>query len=86
MYDIHPFNCPFMGEPWKELKVSKAYKDIMPSCHWRVQELINASIIAGLSIREIAELFYRNKALFTNSTEGKYKIFIRVNCIIYKHI
>lgn len=56
MYDIHPFNRPFTGEPWKEPKVSKAYKDTMPSCHWRVQDLINANISAGLTIREMAEV------------------------------
>lgn len=56
MYDIHPFNRPFTGEPWKEPKVSKAYKDTMPSCHWRVQDLINASISAGLVVKELAEL------------------------------
>ncbi len=56
MYDIHPFQRPFTGEPWKEPKVSKAYKDTMPSCHWRVQDLVNANISAGLSIKEVAEL------------------------------
>ena len=56
MYDIHPFNRPFTGEPWKEPKICKAYKDTIPSCHWRVQDLINASISAGLSIKEMAEL------------------------------
>lgn len=56
MYDIHPFNRPFTGEPWKEPQISKAYKDTMPSCHWRVQDLVNANISAGLSIREMAEL------------------------------
>ena len=55
MFDIHPFNRPFSGEPWKEPKVIKSYKDTMPSCHWRVQDLINANISAGLSIREMEE-------------------------------
>ena len=56
MYDIHPFNRPFTGEPWREPKVIKAYKDVMPSCHWRVQDLVNANIFAGLTIKEMAEL------------------------------
>lgn len=56
MYDIHPFNRPFTGVPWKEPKVSKAYKDTMLSCHWRVQDLINANIAADLSTKEMAEL------------------------------
>ena len=56
MYDIHPFNRPFTGEPWKEPKIIKSYNDTMPSCHWRVQDLINANISAGLSISEMSEL------------------------------
>lgn len=56
MYDIHPFQRPFTGEPWKEPKVSKAYRDTMPSCHWRVQDLVNANLSAGLALKEMAEL------------------------------
>lgn len=56
MYDIHPFNRPFTGEPWKEPKISKSYNDTMPSCHWRVQDLINANVFAELSIKETAEM------------------------------
>lgn len=56
MYDVHPFQRPFTGEPWKEPKICKAYKDTMPACHWRVQDLINANISGGLSIKEMAEL------------------------------
>lgn len=56
MYDVHPFHRPFTGEPWKEPRIIKAYSDTMPSCHWRVQDLVNANISAGLSIREMAEL------------------------------
>ena len=71
MYDIHPFNRPFTGEPWKEPKVSKAYKDTMPSCHWRVQDLINASISAGLSIKEMAELESVNASFWYTYDELK---------------
>ena len=56
MYDIHPFNRPFTGDPWVEPKIRKEYKETMPSCHWRVQDLVNANTSAGLSIREMAEL------------------------------
>ena len=56
MYDIHPFNRPFTGEPWKEPKIIKSYDDTMPSCHWRVQDLVNANVYAHLSINEMAEL------------------------------
>lgn len=56
MYDIHPFNRPFTGEPWKEPKIIKPYEQTMPDCHWRVQDLVNAMICAKLSIKEMEEL------------------------------
>lgn len=56
MYDIHPFTRPFSCEPWKEPQITKAYADVLPSCHWRVQDLINATAAAGLSVEEMAEL------------------------------
>ena len=56
MYDIHPFNRPFSGEPWKEPKIIKPYGETMPHCHWRVQDLVNAMTRAQLSIKEMEEL------------------------------
>lgn len=56
MYDIHPFNRPFSGEPWKEPKILKPYGETMPHCHWRVQDLVNAMTRAQLSIKEMEEL------------------------------
>ncbi|MCH5270322.1 MAG: class I SAM-dependent methyltransferase [Lachnospiraceae bacterium] len=56
MYDIHPFNRPFLGEPWQEPKIIKSYEETMPHCHWRVQDLVNAMIWAQLSIKEMEEL------------------------------
>lgn len=56
MYDVHPFNRPFTGEPWKEPRIVKAYSDTLPSCHWRVQDLVNANLSAGLALKEMAEL------------------------------
>lgn len=56
MFDIHPFNRPFTGDPWKEPKIVKSYEDTMPHCHWRAQDLINAMIWARLSIEEMEEL------------------------------
>jgi len=56
MFDIHPFNRPFTGEPWKEPKIIKPYEQIMPHCHWRVQDLVNAMIRARLSIKKMEEL------------------------------
>lgn len=56
MFDVHPFNRPFTGEPWKEPKIIKSYEETMPHCHWRVQDLVNAMIWARLSIIEMEEL------------------------------
>lgn len=56
MFDMHPFQRPFTGEAWKEVKILKSYHDTLPSCHWRVQDLINAKIKSGLTIKEMAEL------------------------------
>ena len=56
MYDIHPFNRPFSGEPWKEPKIVKPYAETLPHLHWRVQDLVNAMAEASLSVKEMAEL------------------------------
>lgn len=56
MYDMHPFNRPFSGEAWKEPHLVKSYKDVFPDLHWRIQDIINSQIKAGLSICELAEL------------------------------
>lgn len=56
MYDVHPFHRPFTGEAWKSPQIVKAYCDVMPSCHWRVQDIVNATISAGLTITEMAEM------------------------------
>ncbi len=56
MYDIHPFQRPFLGEPWKQPEIRKSYHDTFPSCHWRIQDLINANSFSNLSIKEMEEL------------------------------
>lgn len=55
MYDIHPFNRPFVGDVG-EPKVKKSYNDIAPYLHWRVQDLINATAQSRLIIKEMAEM------------------------------
>jgi len=56
MYDVHPFGRPFTGEAWKQPQIVKSYGDVFPFCHWRVQDLINSMVLAGMDIKEIAEL------------------------------
>ena len=56
MYDMHPFNRPFSGEAWKPPLIIKSYHDVFPDLHWRLQDIVNSQIRAGLSICELAEL------------------------------
>lgn len=56
MYDMHPFNRPFSGEAWKAPVIVKSYHDVFPDLHWRMQDIINSQIKAGLCICELAEL------------------------------
>ncbi|MBQ5316456.1 MAG: class I SAM-dependent methyltransferase [Oscillospiraceae bacterium] len=56
VYDMHPFNRPFAGEAWKAPEIRKSYYDVFPDLHWRVQDVINSIISAGLAISEMAEL------------------------------
>ena len=71
MFDIHPFNRPFTGEPWKEPKIRKPYKEIMPHCHWRVQDLANAMTGAKLCIKEMAELQAVNVGTQSNGSVAR---------------
>ena len=71
MFDIHPFNRPFTGEPWKEPKIVKPYEKIMPYCHWRVQDFINAMTEAKLSIKEMQELQAVNASFWFSYEELK---------------
>ena len=56
MYDMHPFTRPFTMEAWKEPVVRKSYHDVFPDQHWRVQDIVNANVSAGLNITEMAEI------------------------------
>jgi len=56
MYDIHPFTRPFTMEAWKTPEIRKSYDDVFPDLHWRVQDIVNALVRAGLRILEMAEI------------------------------
>lgn len=56
LYDMHPFNRPFSGEAWEVPRIVKSYQDVFPDLHWRLQDLINSQIKAGLRLCEVAEL------------------------------
>ena len=69
MYDVHPFNRPFVCEPWKEPEIIKPYTETLPHCHWRVQDLINSMTGAGLSVREMEELQAENASFWFSYEE-----------------
>ena len=56
LYDMHPFNRPFSGEAFKEPRIVKSYQDVFPELHWRLQDIVNSQIRAGLTVCEMAEL------------------------------
>lgn len=56
VYDMHPFNRPFSNVAWKEPEIIKSYHDVFPDLHWRMEDIINSQIKAGLNICELAEL------------------------------
>lgn len=56
MYDMHPFNRPFSGEAWKAPLIVRSYHDVFPDLHWRLQDIINSQVRAGLCLCELAEL------------------------------
>ena len=55
-YDMHPFNRPFSGEAGKAPRIVKSYHDVFPDLHWRLQDILNSQIRAGLAVCELAEL------------------------------
>lgn len=56
MYDVHPFQRPFAGEPWEAPKIRKSYFDAEQYRHWRVQDLVNATVSSGFLLRKLLEL------------------------------
>ena len=55
-YDVHPCSRPFSGEAWKAPRIVKSYQDVFPDLHWRLQDIVNSQIRAGLQLCEMAEL------------------------------
>ena len=43
-------------EAWKAPEIRKSYDDVFPDLHWRVQDIVNALVRAGLRILEMAEI------------------------------
>ena len=63
------YAAAFSGEPWKTPLVIKSYHDVFPDLHWRLQDIINSQIKAGLGIRELAELPARDASFWFTYAE-----------------
>ena len=73
MYELHPFNRPFSGEVWKAPRIVKSYQDVFPDLHWRLEDILNAQIGAGLRVCEFAELPATDASFWYTYTELKSK-------------
>lgn len=73
MYDMHPFTRPFTLEAWKEPVIRKSYYDVFPDLHWRVKDIINSNVLAGLSVLEMEELPAVNASFWYTYDELKTK-------------
>ena len=58
---------------WKSPVIRKSYYDVFPDLHWRVQDIMNANIHAGLNIKEMAELFALDASFWHTYDELKTK-------------
>lgn len=64
LYEIHPFQRPFADRLWEQPTVQKSYDCTGPfesednvTFHWRLQDMLNALLGAGLTLRRLEELF-----------------------------
>ena len=55
-FDLHPFNRPFSGKAWEAPEIVKSYHDVFPDLYWRLQDILNSQIRAGLQLCEMTEL------------------------------
>jgi SAM-dependent methyltransferase len=61
MYEVHPFTRPF-GDDTKQITVVRPYDSIgphgvIPTYTWRMQDILNAIVSSGLSIKRIEEMY-----------------------------
>jgi len=75
-FDIHPFTRPFTdSDPAKEAKIMihKPYDhtDLGLEKHWRIQDLLNAIIRSGLSVKHIEEMYPEVGTYWFESTGGR---------------
>lgn len=75
MYDIHPFTRPF-GDDTNKITIIKPYDSTgpfgdVPTYNWRMQDIVNAIISSGLSIKHIEEMFAEYGTYWFESSGGR---------------
>ncbi|WP_274654554.1 class I SAM-dependent methyltransferase [Paenibacillus humicola] len=73
MFDVHPFMRPFGTASAHALQVVKPYDaggpfEATPTFHWRVQDMINAMMSSGLSIRHMEEMYAENGSFWEDQS------------------
>ncbi|WP_282937262.1 class I SAM-dependent methyltransferase [Paenibacillus sp. RC67] len=77
LYEVHPFNRPF-GKATDKINVIKPYDAIgpfvseeVPRYTWRIQDIMNAVISSGLSVKHMEEMYAENGSFWIDeSIEG----------------
>ncbi|MCS7459414.1 class I SAM-dependent methyltransferase [Paenibacillus doosanensis] len=77
MFDIHPFLRPFELDKGK-LTLVKPYDaagpfliDEVPRLHWRMQDIVNAIISSGLSVKHIEEMFAEDGSFWVDESTSE---------------
>ncbi|MGO4495014.1 class I SAM-dependent methyltransferase [Paenibacillus sp. 2RAB27] len=74
MFDIHPFLRPFGIRAAKEIKAVKPY-DVtgpfgeIPTYKWRIQDILNAMLSSGLSIKHMEEMYAEDGSFWVDDSK-----------------
>ncbi|MFE5322022.1 class I SAM-dependent methyltransferase [Paenibacillus sp. NPDC056579] len=73
MFDIHPFMRPFGMRTAGNLKVIKPYDATgpfgdIPTYKWRMQDILNAALSSGLTIRHMEEMYAENGSFWVDES------------------
>ena len=77
LYDIHPFGRPFSYDDVansKNIIIQKPYDQTGPhgdNYHWRVSDMVNAMIAAGLRVTQLEEMFAEYGTYWFESRGGR---------------
>lgn len=80
MFDIHPFNRPFTGEPWKQPIIIKSYEETMPHCLHGFLLLHKNNVYFQILKYSVFLIMNKPQKISQNIQYGK-TTFIRLLCI-----